>query len=159
MDNTENICIVENEDIPILTNVLSIMQEITRLEQLQSWERDRMVHITQTITGMPRGGQARGLDDAVAALDEIAREHLEQCRNYALQLRRAQRILNGIESQSMRAFVLLRYVMHVSDAEIRRNLNMTRRGFERAKNSVESAPRMSAVKWQERFFLREGDRT
>lgn len=144
---------IQNKDIPLLSDVLSIMQEITRLEQLESWERDRMVHITQNLTGMPGGGTPRGLDDAVAALDEITREHKEQCRAYARQLRRAQRILNGIESQSMRTFVLLRYVMHISDAEIRRELNMSRRGLERARSCVESAPSMADVKWKERFIL------
>ena len=148
---------IQNRDIPLLSDVLSIMQEITRLEQLQSWERDRMVHITQVLTGMPRGGQARGLDDAVAVLDEITREHQERCKDYARQLRRAQRIINEIESRSMRTFVLMRYVMQISDAEIRRELNMSRRGFERAKKCVETAPSMAAVKWQERYIVRGED--
>ena len=148
---------IQNRDIPPLADVLSIMQEITRLEQLESWERDRMVHITQTLTGMPRGGQARGLDDTMATLDEIAREHRGRCQDYAKQLRRAQRILNEIESQSMRAFVLMRYVMSLSDTEIRRELNMSRRGFERARKSVETAPCMASVKWQERYIVRGED--
>ena len=51
----------------------------------------------------------------------------------------------------------MRYVMQISDAEIRRELNMSRRGFERAKKCVETAPSMAAVKWQERYIVRGED--
>ena len=78
-----------------------------------------------------------------------------ECREYACRLRAAQRILNGIESLTMRAFVMMKYVMGLRDGEIRQQLNMTRRGFERARQSVEDAPDMASVKWRERYIVSE----
>lgn len=145
--------VIHNRDIPTLTEVLSIMQTVCQIERRREWQRDRMLHITQSLTGMPGGGSPKGLDDVIAALDDITIDQGRECLAYTHQLRAAQRILNGIESQSMRAFVLMKYVMGCSDTEIRNELNMTRRGFERAKRSVESARSMTAVKWQERYIL------
>ena len=144
---------VSNRDIPTLTEVLSIMQAVGEIEQRRGWQRDRMSHITQTISGMPVGGSPKGLDAALAALDELDREQREECLLYVRQLRKAQAILNGIENLNMRTFVVMRYVMGCSDAEVRRELNLGRRGFERARRCVENARSMAAVKWQERFIL------
>ena len=144
---------VSNRDIPALTEVLSVMQAVGEIEQRRGWQRDRMSHITQIISGMPGGGSPKGLDAALAALDELDREQREECLLYVRQLRKAQAILNGIENLNMRTFVVMRYVMGCSDAEIRRELNLGRRGFERARRCVENARSMAAVKWQERFIL------
>lgn len=146
--------VVYNRDIPLLADVLSVMQAVRQIERRRDWQRDRMMHITQSVTGMPSGsGGARGLDYAFSALDELDREQQEECRNYVRQLRRAQKILNEIESQKMRTFVVMKYVMGCSDTEIRNELNITRRGFDRARRSVENARDMAAVKWQERYIL------
>ena len=146
--------VICNRDIPLLTDVLCIMQAVCQIERRRDWQRDRMTHITQAVTGMPSGGgAARGLDDAFSVLDELDREQQAECRDYVRQLRRAQNILNGIESRKMRTFVVMKYVMGCSDAEIRNELNMTRRGFDRARRSVENAHNMAAVKWQERYIL------
>jgi hypothetical protein len=146
---------IRNRDIPILAEVLSIMQLVNKTEEMRDWQRDRAVHITANLSGMPRGGGMTGLDEAVAALDELDRQQAQECREYAQHLRRAQRILNGIESRTMRAFVMMKYVMDMRDADIRRELNMTRWGFDRARRSVEDAPDMAAVKWQERYILEQ----
>lgn len=146
---------INNRDIPVLRDVLAVMQTINRTEQLHDWQRGRMVKITASLSGMPGGGERKGLDDAVSILDELGRDQIRECREYGQHLRRAQRILNEIESRSMRAFVMMRYVIGVPDAEIRRELGMTRRGFSRAVRAVQDAPDMASVKWQERYILEE----
>lgn len=146
--------VVRNRDIPLLADILYIMQEICAIERRRDWQKDRMYNITQHLTGMPgRKGGGSGLDEAFALLSEIDEEHEEKCKEYVRQLKRAQRILNSIESRSMRSFVVMRYVMNMSDVEIRQELNLTRRGLERARRSVEEADCMSNVKWQERYIL------
>ncbi|MBP3690898.1 MAG: hypothetical protein J6I74_06190, partial [Schwartzia sp.] len=113
----------------------------------------------QHLTGTPGGsGMPKGLDEAFALLSEIDDEHKQRCKSYVRQLRKAQKILNGIESHTMRVFVVMKYVMDAPDTEIRKELNMTRRGFERARDSVENAPCMEAVKWQERYILVEDEK-
>ena len=144
---------IRNKDIPLLADIFCIMQDIKQLEQRREWQQDRMFNITQHLTGMPGGGSPRGLDEAFALLSEIDDEHKQRCKEYTRQLRRAQKILNNIESRSMRTFVVMKYVMDVSDSEIRRELNMTKHGFYRARKCVEEAPCMAAVKWQERYIL------
>lgn len=145
---------VRNRDIPALSEVLGVMQTISKLEARREWQRERLYHITQKLTGMPGGGgNPKGLDDAVSMLDEIDREHGRECVEYVHQLRRAQRILNGIESPSMRTFVLMKYIMGCGAKEIRQELNMTEWGYRRACRCVEDAENMGTVKWQERFIL------
>lgn len=145
---------IRNKDIPLLTNVLCIMQDIRLIEQRREWQRDRMVNISQHLTGMPGGGgMPSGLDGAFAALSELDLEHERRCKEYMRQLRKAQKILNSIESRTMRTFVEMKYVMDVSDTEIRKELNMSKRGFYRARAAVENAPCMAAVKWQERYII------
>jgi len=148
------IVVVRNRDIPPLADVLPIMQEISHIEQLRDWQRDRMLNITQHLTGMPGGGSVpKGLDEAFALLSELDEEHEQRCRDYVRQLKTAQKILNGIASRSMRSFVIMKYVMDAPDTEIREALNMTRTGFNRARRCVESAECMATVKWRERFIL------
>lgn len=145
---------VRNKDIPLLANIFCIMQDITSLEQRRDWQKCRMLNITQHLTGMPGGnGLPKGLEDAFAILAEIDAEHEAKCREYARKLKKAQKILNSIESQTMRTFVVMRYVMSVPDAKIRQDLNMTRRGFDRACRAVEDAPDMASVKWHERYIV------
>lgn len=145
---------IRNRDIPLLADVLPIMQEICQIERRRDWQRDRMTNITQHLSGMPGGGgEPKGLDEAFALLSELDEEHEQRCKEYVRQLRAAQRILNGIESRSMRTFVIMKYIMDVPDTDIRDELNMTRTGFNRARRCVESAECMAAVKWRERYIL------
>lgn len=146
--------VIHNRDIPLLADVLPIMQEICQIEQRRDWQRDRMLNITQHLTGMPGGGGVpKGLDEAFALLSELDEEHEQRCKDYVRKLRAAQKILNRIESQSMRTFVIMKYVMNVRDADIRDELNLTRTGFNRARRCVESAERMADVIWRERYIL------
>ncbi len=152
-NRTELPAVVYNRDVPVLAEVLAVMQLIDRTEALRERRMSQATRITAQLTGMPRGGGGGGLDAALAALDELDRALSDQVAEYARVLRRAERILNGIESRSMRAFVVLRYVMDEPDARIRRALCMTRRGFERAVRCVEDAPDMASVIWRERFYV------
>lgn len=145
---------VQNKDIPLLADVLYVMQEICQIEKRREWQKDRLFSISQHLTGMPGGsGTPKGLDEAFAALSEIDTEHEKKCKDYMRKLRKAQKILNGIESQSMRTFVQMKYVMDLPDTEIRKELNLSKHGFYRARQCIESAPCMAAVKWQERYIL------
>ena len=148
---------VRNRDIPLLADTLSIMQAVCLLEERRVWQRDRLFNITQHLTGMPGGNYPKGLDEAFSAMSELDDEHKQRCKEYVRKLKKIENILNSIESQSMRDFVELKYVMNVPDTEIRNGLNMTRRGFDRARISIESAPCMADVKWQERYILVQED--
>ena len=144
---------IKNRDVPLLCDTLAVLQLLCKAEELREWQRERMVKITAGISGMPGGGGAKGLDEALAALDEMDRSELVACKDYARHLRRVERVLNGIESLTMRSFVTLKYVAKAPDAEIRRVLNLTRRGYDRARKCVEEAEDMASVKWQERYIL------
>ena len=146
---------VRNKDIPLLANIFNIMQDIRQIEERREWQAGRLFNITQHLTGMPGGGTPKGLDETFALLSEIDDEHKQRCKEYARQLRKAQKILNSIESHTMRTFVMMKYVMNVSDSEI--ELNMTKHGFYRARECVENASCMAAVKWQERYILVKDD--
>lgn len=146
--------VIRNRDIPLLADVLPIMQEVCQIETQRDWQHDRMTNITQHLSGMPGGGGIpKGLDEAFALLSELDEEQERRCKDYVRKLRAAQKILNRIESQSMRTFVIMKYVMNVRDADIRDELNLTRTGFNRARRCVESAERMADVIWRERYIL------
>lgn len=147
---------VRNRDIITLMNVKYIMQEVERAEKRREWQRERMTALTQNYSGLPRGGgPPRGLDDAFAALAAVDEIFERKCKNYTRAIKQAQKIISGIESESMRAFVVMRYVDDMTDTDIRKALKLSRRGFDRARKAVEEAPRMRDVKWRERFILRD----
>lgn len=148
---------VKNRDIPLLSRVLSTMQMIAQTERRQDYQRLRMQRITQYLGGMPGGSRTpKGLDEAFAILSEIDSEYELQCRAWARELRKAEGILNGIESRMMRAFVTMKYVMDIPDEKIRRDLNMSRRKFEAARQAVEEAQSMEQVKWSEGYAVETG---
>ena len=145
---------VKNKDIPLLTSIFRIMQDICQLEQRREWQKGRMYNITQHLTGMPGGGGLpKGLEEVFASLSEIDSEHEAKCREYVHQLRCAQKILNSIENRTIRTLITMRYVMSVPDAKIRQDLNMTRRSFDRACRVIEDAPNMASVKWNDRYIV------
>ena len=145
---------VRNRDIPLLADVLSIMQLTVKTEERRTWQRDRMYSLSQHLSGMPGSGRLpTGLDEAFARLSELDEEHGRYVKEYARKMRKAQDILNGIQSASMRAFVLLKYVLDIPDTEIREELNMTKYGFEQARKCVEEAPNMESVVWREKYIL------
>lgn len=146
--------IIRNRDIPTLTEVLCIMQEIQMLEKQRGWQRENLFSMAQRLTGMPGGGGLpKGLDDPFARLAELDEEQKRRAGEYEKQLRAAEEILNTIPAQSLRTFVKMKYVMNAPDSEIRKELNMTRRGFDRARKCVEDAPDMVSVRWSEKYVV------
>ena len=149
---------IHNRDIPLLAELLSTMQLVNQTEQALEWQHDRMTAMSQHITGMPGGGiLPKGLDDAFAKLYEAGEEHETELRQYLKELRDAERILNGIASRDMQAFVVMKYVLDTPDAEIRRELGMTEWGFNRAKRAVEDAENMASVVWREKYILAKSE--
>jgi hypothetical protein len=146
--------IVKNRDITLLARVLYVMQDVYSLEKRCEWQRDRLFSITQHITGVPGGkGVPSGFDTAFAAIDGINEEHREQIAAYTRELKSAEKIINSIPSRTMRSFVTMLYVDNMPAATVQRELNMTRRGFENARNAIEQAEDMASVVWRERFYV------
>jgi len=143
---------VRNQDIPILANVLTMMQGVSATEQIRLWQQDRLWNMTQKITGLPGGGGIPGgYEKNFAAIGEIEERYAAQCEEYTKALQEAEAILNAIPSQTMRVFVTLKYVMDIPDKKIMRELNIGRRRLETMRRAVESAERMDKVKWSERY--------
>lgn len=158
-EKTRGPVIVRNRDILVLADISSVMQLVESTERRLEWQHDRMLSIRQHISGMPGGGGLpKGLDDAFAKLAEVGEEYETQLRAYLRQIREAQKILNGIESRSMLAFVTLKYVKHASNAEVMRRMKMTEWGFNRGRRSIEEAQDMQHVKWRERYILGEREK-
>lgn len=144
---------VKNRDLQTLADVLPTMQLVCRAEEMTLWQRERMTNITQHLTGMPGGGGSpKGLDSMLVSFESAAERWQQKLRDYTRALRRAERILNGIDSLEMRAFVVMKYVMDVPDTEIRRELNLSEWAFGRARKAVEEAPDMRSVVWRERYM-------
>ena len=147
--------VIRNRDIPLLADILPTMQLVNQTERRLDWQHDRMLSINQHINGMPGGGRLpKGLEAAFAMLEEVGAAHEERVKDYIRELREAERILNGIESRTMRTFVTMKYVMDVPDAEIRRELNMTEWGFNRARRAIEDAENMASVVWRARYIVK-----
>ena len=153
-DEARGTRVVKNRDIQALADVLPVMQLVARAEEMTEWQRERMTNITQHLTGMPGGGGLpKGLDSQLVALEEAEDRWKQKLRDYTRALRRAERILNGIENLQMRAFVVMKYVMDVPDVEIRRELNLSEWAFSRARKAVEEAETMRDVVWRERYLV------
>lgn len=149
--------VVHNRDIPLLARIPSLMRDICALEDRRRWQRARLMSITQHISGMPGGGSARGgMEGAFAALSELDGEHEKLCIEYTRQLKQARKILLDIPNASMRTFVTMKYIDGASDVEIRRELKLSRRNFERARKCVEEAERMRDVVWREKYIVESG---
>ena len=82
--------VVKNRDIPLLANVLSIMQEVSALERRREWQRERLYNITSHLTGMPRGGSGGNLfDNVFSELSTLDEDHEKKIKQYMRELRRA----------------------------------------------------------------------
>lgn len=145
--------VIRNRDIPALAEVLATMQMIGRTEELRAWQREKMTSVTTRLTGMPGGrGGVAGFEQTLAELAEIDERQGQQCREYAEKLKRAEAILGGITSVTMKAFVLMKYVMDVPDVQIRRELGISLKRFYGAKKCIESAEDMASVRWSEKYI-------
>lgn len=145
---------VWNRDINTLASVMYAMQDILRIEDMQQWQQERMTNISARIGGTFGGnGTAKGLDEAFAKLSELDEEYAIMCKNYVDITREANKILHGITNPNMKSFVILKYMMNMPDIKVRKELNMTRRALEQAKECVENAACMADVEWKERYVL------
>lgn len=153
---TQEVRKIKNKDIPLLSRVFYVMQDVCSLENRREWQRERLFSSTQHISGMPRGGSLpSGFDSIFAVIDGINEEHKEKLVAYTRELKMAEKIINSIPSRTMRTFVTMMYIDNIPAVVVQRELNMTRRGFDNARNAVEQSADMESVVWRERFFMNE----
>ena len=154
MESENRTRVVKNKDIPLLARVLGIMQDVVSIENRIEWQRERMYSITSHMNGMPGGkGAPTGLDAALAVIDGLEVTYQEKVRSYMRELRNAEKILNAIPSESMRTFVTMMYVDDLPQEFVKKELNLSRRSFERARAAIENAESMAQVVWRERFIV------
>lgn len=147
---------IQNRDIPTLQRVTCLMQEICMLEERRIWQKARMVNITQHLSFTAgSGGAITGLETAFAALDETENEHRRRVREYTRALKRAENIINSINSWRMRTFVRMMYLENIAPGKVRTEMNMTERGFKTARRAVEMARKMDEVCWRERYIIQK----
>lgn len=143
---------VKNRDIPLLADTWRIMQDAVIAERNCEWQHDRMVNISQHLTGMPGGdGMPKGIDNVFAQLSEKESQSKEACKAYLEQLKVIEDIMNTIPSENMRTFVQLKYIMNRSDVEIRNALNISRRDYDKKRKLIEDASCMAEVEWVDKF--------
>ena len=148
---------VRNKDILILARVRTAMRDVTNIEEMREWIQDRMYNITQHLSGMPGGSSMpRGLDDTYARLSELDDEHKEKCRNFMEELTAAEEILNRIQDEDMKTFVVMKYVMDIPGVEIMRQLNMSEWKYKQARRCIEQATGMTSAPWKPSYMLDEG---
>lgn len=145
---------VRNRDIPPLSRVLYMMQGVSATEQIRQWQQDRLWNITQKITGLPGGGGVPGgYEKNFAAIGEIEEKYAAQCNEYTEEMQEAEKILNAIASPTMRTFVMMKYVLHIPDRKIMRELNIRRWKLDKMSKAIEEAESMDQVTWRERYTL------
>lgn len=150
---------VRNQDIPLLTQIFYILKEAESVERRGEWTYERLFNITRRMTGMPiGGGNAPGMDGTLAEVEELNRIYGDRLQECVKELKDAERILNGIESQTMRTFVQMYYIDDISKAEIMRELNMTEWKFNKARENIENAENMKKVVWKEKFCILENEK-
>lgn len=143
---------MNNRDIPLLTRIFYIMQDIRSLQHRTDFQSDQLTSTTKRLTGMPGGGGLpHGFDSILAELEEMNREYGIKIEEYIRDLRKAEKILNGIRDENMRTFVRMFYVDQLAQAEVTRELELTDYQFEKARKLIEDAENMRKVDWPERF--------
>lgn len=146
---------VKNKDIPLLTEVRLIEMDVVAMENRIQWERERRRNITQHLSRTPGGGgTARGMDEALASIEELEEKHKALVKKYIRQIRKAEAILNGIASHQMRTLVSLLYLDCYSSGTVQELLGMSRWAFENARETVEQAEDMASVVWHDRYSAR-----
>ena len=140
-----------NRDIPALSNLLYIVQEVEGTEQKRMWQQDRLWNITRKITGMTGGGggEPGGIDANFAAICELEEEYDRQIAQYTAEMQRVKSILDAIPSQTMRVFVDMRYVRNLSRREIMDKLGLKRWKYHAFCERIEQAADMAHVNWAE----------
>lgn len=146
---------IRNRDIPLLSRVLYIMQGVSATEQIRQWQQDRLWNITQKITGLPGGGGVPGgYEKNFSAIGEIEEKYATQCDEYTQEMQEAEAVLNAIKSETMRIFVMMKYVLHIPDRRIMRELNIRRWKLDKISRAIEEAESMDKVVWSERYALK-----
>lgn len=144
--------VIKNRDIPVLEGIIAVMADISSLENRMQWIRERQTNITAHLSWTHGGGKITGLDESFAELSDIEEKYQKAIKRYTKETRKVERIVNGIQNRNMRAFVRLMYVDGKTNTEVIENLCMTRRGFENARDAVESADCMDTVIWTDKYY-------
>ena len=140
--------IVRNRDIAILAQVPYVTQELLMAEGRLEYQRERMFNVTARYGGIGGGrGAPKGLETAVAALEECNERYLALCVRYRDELKAADAVLDGIHSRSMRTFVEMKYMYKKPNRAIMKALGMTDYAFRSARAAIERAVDMAHVKW------------
>ena len=142
---------MRNQDVKLMENIFDILNETVSVERRNEWAHERMYSITRWITGMPGGGgNSPGMDGLIAEVEELSEIYGEKLRKCLNDLKRAERVLNGIENQRFRTFVQMFYIDRVQKAEILREMNMTEYVFNKCRERIEQAENMKKVDWPEK---------
>ena len=137
-----------NKDLPVLQNVLAVMQDVCNGENQIEWLHDRMYFITQRFSQTPGvGGQPMGFDVILADIDDLGDSHRRRIKACVRELRKAERILNDIPNQTMRTFVTMLYVMKFTPAQVKNELGLSEWKFRTAREEIEHAKLMKNVRW------------
>ncbi len=146
---------IRNRDIPLIWDLNAYREDVKRLKERTEWLRDQLYSITRSISGMPHGGGGgKGYDDILVRISEAEDRYAETVAMYTRQIRRAERIMRSIESESMRLFVRMYYMDHEDKKAVMARMKMTDWGFRTARDNIEQAESMSAVRWKEKFILK-----
>ena len=94
-----------------------------------------------------------GFDVIIAELEEMNRDYGDKINEYVRDLRKAEKIINGIPNRAMRTFVRAYYVDQLEKAEVIRDLEMTEYQFDKARKAIEDAESMRKVDWPEKFRM------
>lgn len=138
----------KNRDIPLLEGIVPTMQLAKEAEERLAWQQEMLTRLSQHLSGMPGGGSLpKGLEDAFARLEESGETLEKHLRKYNRDFRTAEKILNGISDKKLRAFVVMKYLIGATDAEIRRELGISEYTLNRLKIKVERAENMKKTAW------------
>ena len=139
-----------NQELKTISQVYYTMQDILSVARRRDWVRESLFNVTQRLTGMPRsGGLPQGIDSGLARLDEMERAYTDALLGGVEELSEAQRILDSIGRMELRVFVQMLYLDGFSGAEVRRELGLSKWKFDKIRQNVESAERLSEAKWPE----------
>ncbi|MBQ9252260.1 MAG: hypothetical protein IJ188_06470 [Clostridia bacterium] len=148
--------VVKNRDIPKLTRMLYAVQDVSAAEQKRMWQQDRLWNMTQRITGMPGGGgTVKGLEEDLAAIEEIEGKYETERKGYIEELLEAEEILNGIPYPKMRTFVTMKYMLGMNRKDIMERLNMKKWAYADCCARIEQAEDMKHVNWDEKYVVKD----
>ena len=142
---------IRNRDIPLLTQIFYIMQDIRSLQHRSEFNDEQLYSTTKRLTGMPGGGGLpHGFDAILVELEEVNREYGEKIEKYVRDLKKAEKILNGITDNRVYTFVRLFYVDQVAQAEVIRDMELTEYQFNKIRKNIEDAETMQKAVWVEK---------